>query len=64
MAAVATTSGRRATPVPVQCLPIRQSVCASMAVSAVCSLRDSGRVLRIRHQRVMYFMRLNSALNG
>ena len=53
-----------AAPVPVQGRPIRQSVCASMAVSAVCSLRDSGRVLRIRHQRVMYFMRLNSALNG
>ena len=61
---MATTSGRRAAPVPVQLLPIRQSVCASIAVSAVCSLSDSARVLRIRLHRVMYFMRLNSALNG
>ena len=49
---------------PCSACAIRQSVCASMAVSAVCSLRLSGRVLRIRHQRVIYFMRLNSALNG
>ena len=63
-AAVATTSGRSAAPVPVQCLAIKHSVCASSAVSAVCSLNVSGRPLRIRLHRVMYFMRPSRALSG
>ena len=63
-AAVATISGRRSAPVPKHFWPIKQSAWASRAVSAVCSLRLSARPLRIRLQRVMYFIRPSRALKG
>lgn len=49
---------------PVYCRAIRHRVCASRAVSQVCSLSDSARVECIRLQRVIYFMRASRALNG